>query len=170
MNRKETTEFLSKLLVTKKLSGMGKYYASEVTLDWGGGKGKEKRVDFIQFIPKNQSTSGIEKGEFVFYEVKSCKADYNSGNGLTFEGERNYIVTTMETYKQIVRDINNNLWNVGVYVACPEWRKPVDEFENPTPIDDNSVDWTLKIVSDAHPQDRKRSMSQLLFYMLRSGK
>lgn len=167
MNRKETTEFLSNLLVTKKLSGMGKYYASEVTLDWGGGKGKEKRVDFIQFIPKNQSTSGIEKGEFIFYEVKSCKADYNSGNGLTFEGERNYIVTTMETYKQIIHD---KPWNVGVYVACPEHRKPVDEFENPTPIDDNSMDWTLKIATEAHPKDRKRSMSQLLFYMLRSGK
>ena len=87
MNRKETTEFLSDLLVQRKLEG--KYYASEVTLDFGRGKGKEKRVDFIQFVPKNQSTSGIEKGEFIFYEVKSCKADYNSGNGLTFEGERN---------------------------------------------------------------------------------
>jgi hypothetical protein len=58
MNRKETTEFLSKLLVSKKLTGMGKYYASEVTLDWGSGKDKVKRVDFIQFIPQNQSTGG----------------------------------------------------------------------------------------------------------------
>ena len=96
MNRKETTEFLSKLLVQRKL--VGKYYASEVTLDFGCGKGKEKRADFVQFVPKNQSTSGIEKGEFIFYEVKSCKDDYHSGNGLNFEGERNYIVTTMETY------------------------------------------------------------------------
>ena len=47
MNRKETTEFLSKLLVQRKLAG--KYYASEVTLDFGCGKGKEKRVDFVQF-------------------------------------------------------------------------------------------------------------------------
>ena len=113
MNRKETTEFLSKLLI-ERLSGRGKYYASEVTLDCGGGKGKEKRVDFVQFVPKNQSTSGIEKGEFIFYEVKSCKADYNSGNGLTFEGERNYIVTTMETYKQIIKD---KPWEVGVYLS-----------------------------------------------------
>lgn len=50
MNRKETTEFLSKLLI-ERLSGRGKYYASEVTLDCGGGKGKEKRVDFVQFVP-----------------------------------------------------------------------------------------------------------------------
>ena len=79
MNRKETTEFLSNLLI-ERLSGRGKYYASEVTLDYSGGKGETKRVDFIQFVPKNQSTSGIEKGEFVFYEIKSCKADYHSGN------------------------------------------------------------------------------------------
>ena len=84
MNRKETTRFLSELLVQRKL--LGKYYASEVTLDCGAGKGKEKRVDFIQFVPKNQSTSGIEKGEFIFYEVKSCKADYHSGNGLMCRG------------------------------------------------------------------------------------
>lgn len=167
MNRKETTEFLSKLLVSDRLTGQGKYYASEVTLDWGSGKGKEKRVDFVQFIPKNQSTGGIEKGEFIFYEVKSCKEDYNSGNGLNFEGERNYIVTTMETYKKIINDI---AWNIGVLVACPDYRKTTEEFENPTPIDDNSVKWDLKIVRSAHPVNRHRSMSQLLFYMLRSGK
>lgn len=165
MNRKETTEFLSNLLVQRKLAG--KYYASEVTLDCGGGKGKTKRVDFIQFVPKNQSTSGIEKGEFVFYEIKSCKADYHSGNGLNFGGDRNYVVTTMETYKQIMREVP---WSVGVYVACPEDRELVDEFENPTPLDDDTVNWTLKIVLAAHPIDRQRSMSQLLFYMLRSGK
>lgn len=167
MTRPETTEFLSNLLVSKRLSGMCKYYASEVTLDYGSGKGKEKRVDFIQFIPKNQSTSGIEKGEFVFYEVKSCKADYNSGNGLNFGGDKNYIVTTMETYKRILSDIP---WDVGVLVACPEHRKPSDEFGDITPIDDNSVEWTLKSIRPSHPKDRQRSVSQLLFYMLRSGK
>lgn len=167
MNRKETTEFLSNLLTSKRLSGMGKYYASEVTLDYGAGKGKEKRVDFMQFIPKNQSTSGIEKGEFICYEIKSCKADFNSGNGLNFEGEKNYIVTTMETYKKIIHDIP---WNIGVLVACPVCRKETDEFESPTPIDDNSVEWNLKIIRQAHPQNRQRSVSQLLFYMLRSGK
>ena len=165
MNRKETTRFLSELLVQRKL--LGKYYASEVTLDYSGGKGETKRVDFIQFVPKNQSTSGIEKGEFVFYEIKSCKADYHSGNGLNFGGDRNYVVTTIETYKQIMRDVP---WSVGVYVACPEHREPADEFESPTPIEDNTVNWTLKIALVAHPQDRQRSMSQLLFYMLRSGK
>lgn len=166
-DRKATTQFLSNLLVTTRLTGRGKYYASEVTLDYGAGEGKEKRVDFVQFVPQNQSVSGIEHGHFVFYEVKSCKADYNSGSGLNFEGEKNYIVTTMETYKKIMNDIP---WYIGVMVACPINKKPTDEFENPTPIDNNSVEWELKIISQAHPRDRHRPMAQLLFYMLRSGK
>ena len=79
MNRKEITRFLSELLVKKRLSGMGKYYASEVTMDWYIGKITHtmRRVDFIQFVPKNQTVSGIEHGDFYFYEVKSCKEDYN---------------------------------------------------------------------------------------------
>lgn len=163
MNRKETTEFLSKLLVSHRLNVRGKYYAREVTFDWG-----KQRVDFMEFVPQNQSTSGIEHGEFICYEVKSCKADYNSGKGLNFEGERNYIVTTMETYKQIMHDIP---WRIGVIVACPWNRELTDEFENPTPLDDKSVkQWETKVIRNAHLKDRQRSMSQLLFYMLRSGK
>ena len=109
----------------------------------------------------------MKKASLFFNEIKSCKADYHSGNGLNFGGDRNYVVTTMETYKQIMREVP---WSVGVYVACPESREPTDEFESPTPIDDKTVDWTLKITTVAHPIDRQRSMSQLLFYMLRSGK
>lgn len=49
MNRKGTTAFLSKLLVEQRLSGMGKYWANEVTLDYGSEH--PKRVDFMQFVP-----------------------------------------------------------------------------------------------------------------------
>ena len=150
MNRKEITRFLSELLVKKRLSGMGKYYASEVTMDWYIGKITHtmRRVDFIQFVPKNQTVSGIEHGDFYFYEVKSCKEDYNSGNGLTFEGDKNYIITTAETYKKIIKD----------------------EIENPTQIDGNIDDWILKTAKNAHSKNRERPLSQLLFFMLRSGK
>ena len=144
MNRKEITKFLSELLVEKRLSGMGKYYASEVTMDWYIGKITHtmRRVDFIQFVPKNQTVSGIEHGDFYFYEVKSCKEDYNSGNGLTFEGDKNYIVTTAETYKKIIKDVD---YDVGVLIACPVLREIKDEIENPTQIDGNIDDWILKI-------------------------
>lgn len=166
--RKEITQFLSNLLERKLL---GTYYASEVTFDYGRGKGKETRVDYLQFTPKNQSISGIEHGVFTAYEVKSCKADYNSGHGLNFEMDKNYIVTTMRTYKEIVNEIP---WNIGVMVACPFGKEKTEEFENPTSlsgIQPNGINgWELKVVKNAHSKDRHRPVSQLLFYMLRSGK
>lgn len=101
MNRKETTRFLSELLVGDKFSGAGKYWAKEVSVDPWTLSGK--RVDFMQFIPQTQcSVSDIEKGIFVCYEVKSCKEDIYSGNGLNFLGEKNYIVTTMQCYKDVL--------------------------------------------------------------------
>ena len=48
MNRKETTEFLGNVLVSDKLTGQGKYYAREVSIDcWTK---NARRVDFIQYI------------------------------------------------------------------------------------------------------------------------
>ena len=167
MNRKDTTKFLSDLLVKERLTGMSIYYASEVTMDYGRGKGKTKRVDFVQFVPKNQTVSGIERGEFIFYEVKSCKEDYNIGNGLTFDGDKNYIVTTAETYKRIIKDID---YDVGVLVACPALRDVKDEIEDPMQIDGNLDDWRLKVAKKAHIKNRERPLSQLLFFMIRSGK
>ncbi|MBQ2973363.1 MAG: hypothetical protein IJE19_03325 [Clostridia bacterium] len=170
MNRKETTKFLSELLIRRKLTGMGKYYASEVTLDYGKGKGKEKRVDFMQFVPQNQiSISGIEKGIFICYEIKSCKADFDSGWGLNFEGEQNYIVTTMEAYKAIIKD-QFLPFGIGCLVACPMFRTVEDEFEAPSDISDDSLIWDLRAIVPSHKQDRKRPMAELLFCMLRAGK
>ena len=71
MNRKETTRFLSELLVQRKL--LGKYYASEVTLDCGGGKGETKRVDFMN----NINGSDIEVIDNIHDNPKAlrCKND-----------------------------------------------------------------------------------------------
>lgn len=97
MNRVETTKFLGELLKSSRLSGMGKYWASEVSIDAFTSAGKGGRVDFMQFEPPNQCSVGaLEKGIFICYEVKSCKEDVYSGNGLNFYGEKNYIVTTMD--------------------------------------------------------------------------
>lgn len=175
MNRKETTEFLSELLIRKRLLGMGKYYAREVTLDYGHGKGKEKRVDFMQYEPQNQLTvSGLEKGIFICYEVKSCKADFKSGNGLNFEGDKNYLVMTMDTYKAIIAEEQNGKklipWHVGVLTPCPCTVRAVDEFMNPHSIEDKDICWDLKPVKNAHLADRQRSMTELLFCMLRAGR
>lgn len=169
MNREEITKFLGDLLIQQRLSGRGKYWASEVTLDYGQGKGKQKRVDFMQFKPQNQlAVSGLEKGEFICYEIKSCKADVFSGHGLNFEGDRNYIVTTMETWKDLIANGQERIPHcVGIMVAC--CKDKYKEFEHPTPLPKDGC-WRLEIVRQAHPIDRQRSITELLFCMLRSGR
>lgn len=77
MNRKETTTFLNRLVHRDILSG--DYWASEVTFNHG--RKNNFRVDFMKFKPHNQTPSGIEKGTFYVYEIKSCLADYRSPNG-----------------------------------------------------------------------------------------
>lgn len=164
MNRTEITAFLSELLIQQRFSGMGKYWASEVTLDYGSEH--PKRVDFMQFCPTNTScVSGIEKGEFICYEVKSCMSDYKSGHGQNFIGERNYFVMPMTLYKKLVNDIP---YNVGVMVPVPDCRDKLDEFENPTELD-NEKQWKLVVIRGSHPKERHYSAIELLFCMLRSG-
>lgn len=165
MNRKEITAFLSERLISSRLNGFGKYWAREVTLNYGSSD--VKRVDFMQFCPVNTiSTSGIEKGEFICYEIKSCLNDYKSGHGQNFVGERNYFVMPMDLYKKVVNELG---WHIGVITPIPAGRDKLDEFENPTELD-YSKEWDLVVIKPAHPQDRKYSMTELLFCMLRSGK
>ena len=181
MNRKETTEFLGQLLVSTRFGGAGKHWASEVSVDpW---KAKGMRVDYMQFSPGDQmSISGIEKGIFTCYEIKSCKEDVYSGNGLNFLGEKNYIVTTMECYKEILPDFRSGKFAkhmhdqfpesstyFGVMVAIPYWAEVTDEFEKPTPIDADINRWKLAVTLPCREGPRKRSMTELLFCMLRSG-
>ena len=46
-----------------------------------------------------------------------------------------------------------------------------DEFQNPMPIDDaNVIGWELKVVKNCRTGPRKRSMTELLFCILMSGR
>ena len=167
MNRKQTTKFLGDLLKRDKFSGPGKYWASEVSVDYG--TSDVKRVDFMQFEPPSQlSVSDIEKGIFICYEIKSCKADFDSGFGKNFIGERNYLVMPMATYKQVSGEIPHD---VGVLCPIPYFGgDKYNEYENPTEIDGDISRWKLVSIRGSYPKKRKRSMTELLFCMLRSGK
>lgn len=192
MSRKDTTQWLSELL-KQRLSGMGKHYASEVTLDMG--TRKVKRVDFMQFKPAGGTyISDIEKGEFICYEVKSCIEDVYSGHGLNFIGEQNYIVTTLECYKKLLFDMqhdtegNENLQNnkfyrwyykdkpidvqddFGVMIAIPESATATDYFHNPEKYEGYEGRWKLAVAKNDYKRSRKRSTVELLFCMVRSGK
>ena len=185
VNRKEITKLLTNTLINGRLLDR-KYYAKEVTVDYG--TNHPKRVDVMQFIPKGVTySSDIEKGIFICYEVKSCKQDIYSGNGLNFFGEKNYIVMTMETWKDIGENYHNgdlgryilqnypeSSSNFGILVAVPnhiDIKSSDDvyaEFENPTEFKGSPSEWKLYPVVNCHEKTRKRSMNELLFCMLRS--
>lgn len=161
MNRKDITDLLSNLLIQR--FGSRTYWAREVSLDYGSIN--VKRVDFMQFEPVGVvHISEIEKGIFTSYEVKSCKADYNSGFGRNFETEKNYFIMPMELYKELATEING----IGVMCPIPVFGNKEDEFESPTPLDADVL-WELKVIKPAQKMYRKRSMTELLFCMLRAG-
>jgi hypothetical protein len=165
VDRKNTTRFLGDLLIQTRLTGsLGKYWASEVSLDYG--TTRVRRVDFMQFCPENQiDISGIEKGIFICYEVKSCKADFNSGYGKNFVGEKNYFVMPMSLYKELEKELPHG---IGVLVPIPKGHDKHAEWTNPTPIDINT-EWELTVIKKAFKVGRQRSMNELLFCMLRAG-
>lgn len=179
-DRKKITKFLGNLLVADRFRDRA-YWAREVSVDYG--TKDVKRIDFMQFEPAGvTSISGIEKGIFTCYEIKSCRNDVFSGNGLNFIGEKNYIVTTMECWKSIQADFRsgrldmhikeccpNSSHHYGIMVPIPLWSKIEDEYVNPTPLD-QAKDWKLAVVIPCGQGSRKRSITEMLFYMLRSGK
>lgn len=169
MNRKDTTNLLGKILVQERLTGLGKYWASEVSIDFG--TKNVKRVDFMQFeTPGVIYISDIEKGIFICYEIKSCKADFKSGFGKNFIGEKNYFVMPMSVYKELKSEIPHG---VGVLVPIPKnistHDEKYEEFDSPTEFCGNPSDWKLWAIMHPLPQVRKKSMTELLFCMLRSG-
>lgn len=96
-NRPETTRALSDM-VEARLRGKA-YWAREVLL--GATDARSPRVDYMSFRlgPSNSFaiTPGvIEHGEFACYEIKSCMADFRSGHGLNFVGDRNFLVCERE--------------------------------------------------------------------------
>lgn len=152
MNREDTTKFLGDLLVSDRFGGMGKYYAREVSIDYG--TKDVKRVDFMQFEPAGvTSISSIEKGTFTCYEVKSCKEDVFSG----------------KLDAHIEDRCPNSSHYYGIMVAIPQYAEEVDEYENPTPLEPGDR-WKLAVILPCRQGPRRRSLTEMLFYMLRSGR
>lgn len=103
MSRKDTTAELSGL-VRKKLSNLTACWASEVPVD--GGADGSGVVDFMAFKPATHGhpvmcEAELERGLFYFVEVKSCLADFKSGHGLNFNGDRNWLVCERELAEEL---------------------------------------------------------------------
>ena len=126
------------------------YWAREVTFDYA--TGKAVRVDYMQFKPVNNTVSGIEKGDFYCYEVKSSVEDFHSKNGHNFLGDYNYYVMTKDVYEKVKNEIP---YGVGVYV--PDGKHYRGEW------------YILRSVKKAARKDRTRPVSEMLLMMFRSA-
>lgn len=87
--RPEITAALS-VAIEKKINPYNDsriYWAKEVTFDYS--TKRAVRVDYIRFKPVNNSVSGIEKGDFYCYEVKSSVEDFHSGHGVNYSATSN---------------------------------------------------------------------------------
>lgn len=146
--RKETTEQLTELLKLhiNPNNDPRIYTATEVTFDYSSSH--PIRVDYMRFKPLDNSVGGIERGLFYCYEIKSCKEDFESGHGLNFIGDFNYLVLPEELYEEIKTKIP---YNVGAYVPSKDYWKP------------------LKCVKKAKQVTRKRSVAEMLLMMFRSS-
>ena len=151
MTRGETTRFLSEL--AEKLINPTHdpriYWAKEVTFDYS--TTHAVRVDYMKFKPANNTVSGIEKGDFYCYEVKSSVEDFHSKNGHNFIGDFNYYVMPEDVYEKVKDEI---LYGVGVFV-------PGEKHY--------SGEWyELKTVKKSKRKDRERPVSEMLLMMFRS--
>lgn len=93
----------------------------------------------------NRTVSGIEKGDFYCYEVKSSVEDFHSKNGHNFIGDFNYYIMPEEVYAAVSLEIP---YAVGVY--CPDGAE-------------------LRSVKKAKRKDRERPVSEMLLMMFRSA-
>lgn len=150
-NRPEITKMLSlsleKYINPKKDTRI--YMAREVTFDYA--TGHSIRVDYMRFKPVNNSVSGIEKGDFYCYEIKSSVEDFHSKNGHNFIGDYNYYVMPEDVYEKIKEEIP---WGVGVFVSSMKEYKGLLE---------------LKQIKNARRRDRERPISEMLLMMFRSA-
>lgn len=148
--RKEITDMLSKALEyhlnPKKDPRI--YISKEVTFDYA--TSHSIRVDYMKFKPLNTSPSGIEKGDFYCYEIKSCREDFKSKNGHNFIGDFNYYVIPAELYNELSSELP---YGIGVYTYNEE----------------SSMRDKLTNARKAKRKNRNRSVSEMLLMMYRSN-
>ena len=126
------------------------YMAKEVTFDYA--TGHAIRVDYMRFKPVNNTVSGIEKGDFYCYEIKSSVEDFHSGHGLNFIGDYNYLVMPEEVYAAVSKEIP---YFVGVIVPTEStWRNNWRE---------------LTVIKKAKRRSREKALSEMLLLMFRSA-
>lgn len=155
-NRKEVTRLLSEQLEhhLNPHNDSRIYWAKEVTFDYS--TTNPIRVDYMQFKPVNNTVSGIEKGDFYCFEVKSSVDDFHSKNGHNMIGDYNYYVMPRDVFEAVKDEIP---WDVGVYGLTFE-----QEF-----CEQQHFPNSFQCLKKARRKDRTRPVSEMLLMMFRSA-
>lgn len=146
MSRPEITSALAQLLekYIDPHNDPRVYWAKEVTFDYG--TNHAVRVDYMHYVPVNNSVSGIEHGDVYCYEIKSSVEDYASPHGHNHIGDYNYYVMPSAVYEAVRESLP--YW-VGVMVPCGDY---------------------LVCARKAKRRDRSRPISEVLLMMWRSSR
>lgn len=127
MKRAETTENLARL-TERRIRRRCRLWAPEVEVPEGG------RVDFMGFSPYGErpDAPSIERGELVCYEIKSCMADFDSGHGLNFVGDENWLVCPRELCDGLLKAMK---LPTRAGVLCPDsrWSRLLEVIRQPSP-------------------------------------
>ena len=106
----------------------------------------------MKFVPLNNTVSGIEKGDFYCYEVKSSVEDFRSKNGHNFIGDYNYYVMPERVYTEVIMEIP-----YGVGVLVPDAKNHFGDWYN------------LRSVKKAKRKKRTKPVTEMLLKMFRSA-
>ena len=121
-SRPETTAELSRAVLAK-LRREFTLVATEVAVS------DASRVDFVAFRPAKMEAmpAALERGTFCFAQVKSCMADFESGHGLTFQGDENWLVCPKGLAQKLREE---GVLPYGVRVLCPDSAGRLKDFPN----------------------------------------
>ena len=146
-NRKQITQMLSDALehYLDPNNDPRIYWAKEVTFDYA--TAHMVRVDYMRFAPLNNSVSGIEKGDFFCYEIKSSVEDFGSQYGHNMIGDFNFYVMPNDVFEAVKGRIP-----AAIGVLCP------------------SGSGSLKSVKKGYRQNRSKSIAEMLLMMWRSSR
>lgn len=125
MTRTETTAALSRL-VESRIGRRCRLWAPEVEVPGGG------RVDYMGFRPYGErpDAAALERGTLACYEVKSCRADFESGHGLNFVGDENWLVCPRELCEELR---GARMLSTVSGVLCPDagWKRLLEVIHQP---------------------------------------
>ena len=125
MGRVDITAALTRLVGTR-IRRRCLLWAPEVEVPGGG------RVDFMGFQPYGglPDAASLERGALVCYEIKSCMADFESGHGLNFVGDENWLVCPRSLCDELREEVRLPR---SAGVLCPDagWGRLLEAVHQP---------------------------------------